>query len=64
MDSPHPNDPVEIEGVPEEENVSTADAADRAQRDPADEQNAAGEHYDRLRAAALGIADRSDPEDS
>jgi hypothetical protein len=64
MDSPKPNDPVELEGVPQEEDVSTADAAERVHRDPREQPNASGEHYDRLRAAALGIADRTDPEDS
>jgi hypothetical protein len=64
MDSRKPKGPIEVEGVPSEEDVSTADVAERVDRDPEEQPNASGEHYDRLRAAATGIADRTDPEDS
>jgi hypothetical protein len=35
----HHRRPVEIEGLPEEEDVSTADAAERVDEDPEEQEN-------------------------
>ena len=39
MAGPERSRPVEIEGVPEEEGVSTADAAERVDEDPDEQRN-------------------------
>ena len=39
MAGPERSRPVQIEGVPEEEDVSTADAAERIDEDPEEQQN-------------------------
>lgn len=37
---PEPRDtPIDLEGVPDEEGVSEADAADRVERDPEEQRN-------------------------
>jgi hypothetical protein len=58
------HEPIELDGVPPQEDVSTADAAERVQHDPRTEPNWSGADARRLREAATGIADRTDPEES
>ena len=38
--------PLDLGGVPDEEDVSTADAADRVEEDPAEQPNFTDEHPD------------------
>jgi hypothetical protein len=64
MNSTRTKEPIEIDAVPLEEGVSTADAAARVHLDPAAEPNRSEPGDAGLRAAATGICDRSDPEDS
>lgn len=50
--------PVEVEGVPEEEGISTADAADRLEQDPEQVENRRD-----VPADAISLAEDDVPED-
>lgn len=49
MGSHHEEPPVELEGVPEEEDISTADAADELEESPEEKKNYTEEHPEHFR---------------
>jgi hypothetical protein len=68
-----PEPPIQPEGVPEEEGISTADAAEQAEQDPEEKENLSGEarreqQESREKLARqidedTPLADRAHPED-
>ena len=52
MSSHHEEPPVEVEGVPSEEDISPADAADQVESSPEEKENYTDRHPERFRDPA------------